>query len=122
MASGGGMVYAVKGNKTRELWRYDLSTDGRGGVMAQGTVASLHGFTVSPNPLAGLGVVRFAGLPVRPVALTLFDVSGRVCWNSVCPSGRMGVTLDWSRIPAGVYFLAASDGQSRLGCKVVVTR
>ncbi|MFO7637680.1 MAG: PQQ-binding-like beta-propeller repeat protein, partial [bacterium] len=84
VAYGGGAFFALKGNKTVEMWRYVIPyelnrTDGRGGVAGAGKVpVAAVALRLEGNPVAG-GVARLRyALPGAGAAtVTLYDVTGR---------------------------------------------
>ena len=131
-----GEFYALKGNRSPEVWRYiplDLPADAgrREGVMATGdeNSAPAGGRLVLelPTPIsparAGFVAVRFQ-LPTRcPYAsLVLHDALGRVVLTQVL-TGRNGtVQMDARNLRTGVYVLRLDGGGFQLSRKLVVAR
>jgi len=117
-------LYALKGNKTLEFWRYVMppveSLHGRPQPVA-GQVQSERGrvqasVTVGPNPVAtGFTTVRFAGMQDTK-SVSVYDAQGRLVLQRVLAAGQdMGsVRLDLRRLSAGTYSLrVAGEGQVR---------
>jgi hypothetical protein len=114
-------VYAFKGNKTLEFWRYtpyDVAAGAqpsRGGVMAANTTIGKVSFAIAPNPLiGGLATVRYS-LPKAGLAtLNVFDVTGRTVLSQTMAAGRTGTaSLDLRKLEAGVYLVkVATEGFS----------
>ncbi len=112
MVSVDGTLFALKGNKTNELWRFALgyanaAQPSRDGVMATSTVVGDWQFTISPNPLAtGFAVLRYS-LPRAGLAtLNVFDVVGRAVLMQTMALGRTGTaSLDLRKLEAGVYLV-----------------
>jgi hypothetical protein len=112
-------VYAFKGNKSFEFWRYGLSMDGaqpsREGVMASNLNITDVSFAIAPNPLSGgLATVRYS-LPKAGLAtLYVYDVTGRTVLTQTLAAGRTGTAgLDLRKLDAGVYLVkVATEGFS----------
>jgi N-acetylneuraminic acid mutarotase len=113
-------VYAFKGNKTYEFWRYTPfevlgAQPSRGGVMSSSTPMTNVSFAISPNPLlSGLATVRY-NLPKAGLAtLNVFDVTGRTVYEQTLAAGRNGTaSLDLRKLDAGVYLVkVATEGFS----------
>ncbi|MBM3315343.1 T9SS type A sorting domain-containing protein, partial [candidate division WOR-3 bacterium] len=116
---GDGVFYALKGNKTNELWRYvegvaaQTPRPERAGVAGRPTVLAGHGVAVVPNPAgAGVAALRYSLPLAGPARLRLFDVTGRTVLEQGLTAGRTGtVGLDLSGLSAGVYLVKfASPG------------
>ena len=126
----GTVLYATKGNKTNELWKYVPSDflfqpgPGREGVQASSFVVHRPSFTVSPNPLAsGFAVLRY-GLPMAGAAsVTLYDMAGRAVLTRTLAAGRAGsVNLDLRHLSNGVYLVRFSSEGFASSQKLVVQR
>jgi hypothetical protein len=112
MVSVDSTLFALKGNKTNELWRYDLaSTDAsqssREGVMAERVASGDWRVAIGPNPLAGgFATVRYSLPKTGLVTLNVFDVTGRTVLTQTLATGRAGKAgLDLRRLGAGVYLV-----------------
>jgi hypothetical protein len=105
-------VYAFKGNKSLDFWRftpYDVAgaQPSRDGVTAGRTEIGSVSFAIAPNPLAGgYATVRYS-LPKAGLAtLTVFDVTGRTVHEQKLAAGRAGTaSLDLRKLEAGVYLV-----------------
>ncbi|MBM3315720.1 T9SS type A sorting domain-containing protein, partial [candidate division WOR-3 bacterium] len=108
---GSGVFYALKGNKTLELWRYVEGTavqeprPERSGVAGEPAVLAGHGVAIVPNPAgAGAAALRYSLPQAGSATLRLYDVTGRTVLEQGLTAGRAGtVGLDLSRLSAGVY-------------------
>jgi hypothetical protein len=119
VAFGHGAFFALKGNKTLELWRYvdslaaAVAAPRRGGIATAGFVPAGPQFTVGPSVITGgCASVSFTGAPDRSTArahLALFDVTGRAVrtFAILLPpaSGPHRVPLALGGLPSGVYLL-----------------
>ncbi|MBM3315355.1 T9SS type A sorting domain-containing protein, partial [candidate division WOR-3 bacterium] len=110
VAWGDGMFFALKGNKTNELWRYSLTgvaapaLPERSGVMAGRTAAMPAGFAVS-SPATGSALLSYSLPQAGPARVTVFDVAGRTVAGQRL-AGRSGrVQLDLGQLSAGVYLV-----------------
>jgi hypothetical protein len=127
MVSVDGTLFALKGNKTYELWRYALGSNspfGIGhsspepspdGVMAAQTTLGSWRLSVSPNPLAsGFAVLRYNLPKAGPATLNVFDVAGRTVLTQTMALGQTGAaSLDLRRLKAGVYLVeVTTEGYS----------
>jgi hypothetical protein len=119
--AGGDIVYstyalwALKGNKTLEFWRYGLLLTAaaprpeRAGVMA-GPGHAAGRAAVAPSVVAD-GRLKLLVSGSGPAVLTLYDAAGRVAFNrSVVLQGPV-ISVDVGSLPAGVY-LARLDTEA----------
>jgi hypothetical protein len=108
-AFGDGLFFALKGNKTLEMWRYSLgavaaATPQRSGVMADRTAGPAGVAVASPARTSAL--VSFSLPQAGSVRITLIDVSGRTVAQRTIAAGRSGQTaLDLRQLSAGVYLV-----------------
>jgi hypothetical protein len=113
-------IFAVKGNKSNEFWRftpYDVvagAQPSRDGITASTQIGSVS-FAIAPNPLlGGFATVRY-NLPKAGLAtLNVFDVTGRTVLTQTLAAGRTGTaSLDLRKLEAGVYLVkVATEGFS----------
>jgi hypothetical protein len=118
----GGVLFALKGNKTREFWRYvsysiDTGRPSRDGVVATETQSGSGdwGLEISPNPLRpGTGSMRYCLPPQvgsRAAVLTVYDATGRLRFSRTLAAGRTGsIDLNRTAMAAGVYLAELRAG------------
>lgn len=118
-----GVLFALKGNKTNECWRwkdwptaYSLAP-GRDGIATSHLVSNCQ-LTITPNPLrAGLRHLTIGPLYDR-ATLSIFDPLGRrVLTRQLAHSTTH---LDLRSLPSGVYLLRIDLGSSRFTRKLVI--
>jgi hypothetical protein len=116
----GEVLYALKGNKTLEFWRYVPGTldagrstqNARTGV--QGVEREAPGVRlVVQTPSRGGATVRWSGLPTAARTILVFDAAGRLA-RRIAPAGSAG-SLQLRGLAAGVYVaeVCAGDGVTR---------
>jgi hypothetical protein len=123
-------IYALKGNKTFEFWRYTIGNTAqaspapaRNGVTA-GRGSARPALLVRPNPLAGTHAdIRYV-LPATGAArLEVIDVAGRcVLARTLAPAPAGSVRLDLGSLPAGIYACRLGAPGWSSTCKLVVHR
>jgi hypothetical protein len=131
---GNGKIYALKGNRTNEFWRYhaDLPLyppELGGSASGAPTVAERLGFAVAPTVIRSSGSLRFSLPDAGHVRLVLYDVAGRV--QAVLLDGQRGpgeYAVDFSAqgLARGVYLaklLTRAEGGEQIATqKVLVVR
>jgi N-acetylneuraminic acid mutarotase len=107
-----GTLYALKGNRTRELWRNSLVSPQALQMQCQGVREARTGLAcsklaISPNPLASRSAVLRYSLPKAGIAaIGVFDVAGRAVLSQTLAQGRTGTArVDVGRLGAGVYMV-----------------
>jgi len=124
----GNTFFALKGNKTCELWRYVVpetlasQQPESQAVLAAGTVEEPHWLSIRPNPVTGRSLVISYNLsPAGPVTVTIFDVAGRSVVRQVLAEARSKkAVLDLQRLSAGVYLLKVEALGEKATHKLVV--
>ncbi|MBM3322327.1 T9SS type A sorting domain-containing protein [candidate division WOR-3 bacterium] len=118
----GNVLYATKGNKCNELWRYTPGSTlyaaramphAREGVLSSVMHDASSMMRIAPNPLrAGFATIRLnprfleSSIPV----VSIFDAGGRLVRRSAVGTQQSVVPLDLRGLPAGVYTLRLSAG------------
>jgi hypothetical protein len=122
------LLYALKGNKTLELWRYTPYPESvaraaqRPSAQSASSRAVVPVFSVGPNPLAaGSAVLRWSRSLVGPVRVSVFDAVGRVVISRAVDEADAG-TLTLGRFAAGVYLVRLSAPGFTGSQKLVVGR
>ena len=130
MVAADSVLYALKGNKTREVWKYTVTSaplrpgDRQPGASGSAFNDGRNSFAVEPNPVAaGFATLRLTGPPDRPTpwSLSVYDINGRVVHSS---SGPQAATfrLDLRAVPDGVYFARLETGGRTAVQKLTVRR
>jgi hypothetical protein len=134
MVSVDNAFYALKGNKTRELWRYAVppleatSHKPQAGAMAGNTDVRRSTFDVFPNPIAaGFAILRvrgFQGPRVQGANVRVFDALGRMVLarSFVIRTSSFALPLDLRKVPAGVYLVRLDAEGMTQTQKLVVNR
>ncbi|MBM3323000.1 T9SS type A sorting domain-containing protein, partial [candidate division WOR-3 bacterium] len=124
-------LYAIKGNKTNELWMYEsFSALGvapraeRSGVMAVTTDNRRVSLSVSPNPLAnGFATLSYSLSQPGAATVRVYDAAGRAVLVRSLAVGRSGqVGLDLRSLSAGVYLVKLSTESLTATHKLIVER
>ena len=115
---GAGKIYALRGNKTNEFWRYNANFPLGYGAAASGTqsepaVITQLRLSAAPNPLVGRTQVRYSLPAAGRVRIELYDAAGRLV--RVVSQGRQdaglhSAELDARDLAAGVYLLRLDTG------------
>ncbi|MFO7650056.1 MAG: T9SS type A sorting domain-containing protein [bacterium] len=125
----GTVLYALKGNKTAEVWRYTptgpapmaagLHVARTGSQGEAGSLGADYRLQVERNPSRGLAVLRWQ-LPAgtRHSTLSVYDASGR-CVHRAVLSGRAG-SLQLRGLAAGVYLAKLTSADQTTSSKLVV--
>lgn len=126
---GGDVFFALKGNKTLEIWRYVLPLalgpqPLRPGVMTGAAAAKHMRIELVPNPLAGRSATLRYSLPrAGPVAVRVHDVAGRTVYERTLLASRAGaIDLDLSSLNAGVYLVRLDADGCTTTAKLVLQR
>jgi hypothetical protein len=134
LSYGAGKIFALRGNKTNEFWRYNANFPlGYGspvpGPQAQTISLPRLRFSVAPNPFAGRTTVRYSLPLAGHVRLVLYDAAGRqarIVYDGWQPRGEYVTALTSDGLAAGVYIarlrLQDEAGAQETVRKVLVTR
>jgi len=115
---GAGKVFALRGNKTNEFWRYNANfpleygTSGAGPQASSNPLPQLR-LTAAPNPFVGRTQLRYSLPADANVRLELFDAAGRlvrVVENGRQTRGQHAAALNSDGLAAGVYLLRLDTG------------
>ncbi|MEO0082062.1 MAG: T9SS type A sorting domain-containing protein [candidate division WOR-3 bacterium] len=132
---GYGAFFALKGNKTRELWRYRQPPSAAGlwlaidrpGVQADSSAVGGPQFTVWPNPVGnGWAALMLSGHLARQTRclVRIYDTAGRcvLVRPLAIGDGPLGIPLDLRSLSTGVYLIRFdADGLTQTR-KLVVQR
>ncbi len=106
-----GAFFALKGNKTLELWRYLLPSakDGGSGAAAAPSGLGMHALRLVPSVVVGGFTTLHCELPVAgPVRVAVFDVTGRRVLerrSQARPGSGTILDLDVRGLSSGVYLV-----------------
>lgn len=122
-------LFATKGNKSPEFWRFVETTQvytpaPREGVMA-GSVEPVTGsLQIGPNPLAhGFATMRYNLPQAGLVSLHVYDVTGRSVYAQTLAAGRSGTAnLDLRELTAGVYLVKVVSDNFTASQRLVVQK
>jgi hypothetical protein len=133
-----GTLFALKGNKTNELWRYALgyatvSQPSREGVMSAqvlDVLPSPFDVNLSPNPasspfvtlsLSRSSTQSLAPSTPRSLSVSVFNASGRLVQPPIAIR-QSPFRLDLRSMPAGVYLVRVGTGDLAVTQKLVIER
>lgn len=127
------VLYALKGNKTYEFWRYVMPPRGtlsdyrpRGPSISSSSQNPVAAWlTLSPNPARpGNPVSLQYAVPARgPARLSVFDALGRVAARQTLVLDRSGrAALNTAHLAAGAYFVRLSGADFDLTRRLVLSR
>ena len=116
--------WALKGNKTREFWRYGLPLSAgpeptpepapmREGVAGSFSPILNSSFEVIPNPMTGNGFLRYSLPTAADVSVRAYTADGRLVATLLSErlaGGNGTARLNTDRLAAGVYLLRLDTG------------
>ena len=125
---GSGVFFALKGNKTREMWRYKVgisvgpSPERRGAVMAGGSVGPPAGVSLSLDPLVdGFARVSYVLPRPGPVSFSVCDLVGREVAGFEMFGDRTGTaSLDLRDLARGVYLVRLESRNLSIARRLIV--
>lgn len=129
VAMGENILYALKGNKTRELWYYCYIPETqvlKNGVQTEVTtpVFTKEQFRIFPSPTTEdvLALEFEDGIcPPLPLKGALYDNAGKLVQTFAINSHN--ATLNFARLPAGIYWLALENRSGvRFLRKIIIAR
>jgi hypothetical protein len=127
IVSADGTLFALRGNRTNELWRYALgSTDApqpsRDGVTAAQILLGDGQLTIGPSPLVG-GVIHInAGRTAQSATVRLFDALGRQVAVRNLTFRNGGADFDVHHMAAGIYLVRVESAGRSATQKLVIER
>jgi len=130
---GDGVFYALKGNKTSQLWRWYVRPDEFGRPARPGVMAGNAGdkfevrtskFEVFPNPIAnGIATLKMSGQAAEWSSglVRVFDIAGRCVLTRPLGHSTTGpLLLDCRRLSSGVYLVRLDADSYSTTQKLVV--
>ncbi len=123
-----GVLYAQKGNSSRQFWVYTpartvlAQRPQRDGVQAEEAVNDDSPMRLGPNPLRSGFLNLSIGAFSQPVTISIHDALGRSVLTRQLGVGRSGTraTLDLRALPAGVYLVRLDRGDRCESRKLVI--
>ncbi|MEO0079806.1 MAG: SBBP repeat-containing protein [candidate division WOR-3 bacterium] len=121
ITSTGGAFYALKGNKTREMWRYALapSPENSSQQGAGGSQPVPFRVRLWPNPARGVVLLTTTAGQGRK-QIEVFDVSGRRLITTA--SEHSTVNIGTGRLPAGIYLVGVEQNGHIGLAKLIIQR
>ncbi len=123
---GGDALYALKGNKTVEFWRYAIPPgvySGFAGGQGHCAERALSGFVCAPNPVRGAKVNLLLAPNIEgEVRVKLFDATGRVQMDQAVVVGSRQIGLNITGLSAGVYLVQVESGAGRFLSRLVIDK
>lgn len=134
MASLGGKIYLLKGNKSPEFWQYIPTTEGiarlnpttstiTSTMINKLTTTHNFNFDVTPNPFDKLTTIRYTVPISGKVSIKLYNATGRLIEtliNDNLNSGTYTMKLSANTLAKGVYFLKYEDNTNKSEVKLIV--
>jgi hypothetical protein len=115
---GAGKIFALRGNKTNEFWRYNANfplgnnASQTGAQSGEAAIARL-GLSAAPNPFVGRTQLRYSLPAAGRVRIELYDAAGRlvrVVSNGRQEMGQHVAQLNSDGLAAGVYLVRLDTG------------
>jgi hypothetical protein len=130
-----GKIYALKGNRTRELWTYDpnalfIASSEMGNRTTSGTMEietrplDLIDFKVTPNPSKGNFALQYNVTKISPITVKLYNILGeRIYIQTKTLANKSGViSIDTEKLGTGIYFMRIEFNGLEYGEKVLIQR
>ncbi|MFO7650058.1 MAG: T9SS type A sorting domain-containing protein [bacterium] len=127
----GTVLFALKGNKTRETWRYVPAAPEAGRYARHARTGVQGGKRAAPgaklfvqSPASAAAEIRWsAPVPASTWQLSVYDAVGRcILLRALDRSTTGALSLDVRALPAGVYLVRLSGGNQHLAARLVVSR
>jgi hypothetical protein len=133
MVAANNVLYALKGNKTREVWKYtpsafDFTPGASRSTQDSGVMRDASSvMQISPNPLAsGFATLSFTRpldlLNPELLSVSISDVAGRVVRQSTICNLKSAMALDLRGLRPGVYLVRVDAGGFTATQKLAVQR
>ncbi|MEO0077889.1 MAG: T9SS type A sorting domain-containing protein, partial [candidate division WOR-3 bacterium] len=124
------VLFAFKGNKTSEFWRYMPSPPlyaSRFSPLASHLSPLRCSVSVFPNPLRSGSVTlslsgQLSQQPAGPVDVSIIDVAGRVVRHSSFVMRTSSLPLDLRGLSAGVYTVRLAADGCQASRRIVIPR
>ncbi len=129
MVFGGDALYALKGNKTVEFWRYSLAPTDRHWengesrkAMAHQTEQTARGLILNANLTTGTIITGINAHDGTTVEIKIFDAAGRLRQKESRAVRNGSISLDFNALNPGVYLLLIEDNNNTATFRMVLHR
>jgi Peptidase family C25/Secretion system C-terminal sorting domain/Propeptide_C25 len=127
-------IYALKGNRTRELWQFDpnafIFANTPTTPMSSNTnevkseLADITQFKIIPNPNPGRFTINYQLGKINSIKCCLYNVLGNMVFEqTTTATNKTGtVKIDAKGIPTGIYIIRLQSGNNEFVGKILIQK